>query len=453
MESRPVIPKGAYAGAALRFVEAWTAYHKAACERDQSQDYRGESFPYHSLLDSLHLEPVAQRNFCRLNWKSMRPRLDISIYITTRHNLVMEATPWPEALPGGRDYYGMWYEDIQDFRVFALKGERYETAPHRILQIQLDGYFVANMAPRDWAYHLRPGRDLAAERGLCALLVTAKLHQLSLCFDCRMEEQLVCYGPDNYLDIRYAPRGGQRDSAQQDDYFKMDLRADERCVQLCDKYSLGTRELKEFAENYLIPEVPAERRRQTLAEYFGEPQTHLITDGDVERLLDYCDPTARRVRRLAEVALDAEGFAAYVSKNSYRWFNSFTSTFGLTASQGYDWVIEHHPALVEKLQFSGEYLRKKLSAPLPKTAKGREARKYFENHLVALWSSKYFSGMPSTLDRRLHSAAQGLAFSDIAALEEWAAKSCPSLCLRLDEVRAAAAERQAQSDAKKAAKK
>lgn len=347
-----LLPRGAYPQAGLQLIEALRDYEHMLEQRQTRECLRYSygrnrpDFSWQQLLAEFCSDPLRGLCLAPNNWAKSRPNLYVSIYITERDNFVIEVRPTIET--GFRWGGTTFHSDNGDFRSFPLGTGGWERQFNRVLFINL-GELASNFrADVPWVDYAYSGAQHAPERQLLMLMTRAKLHQLSLYFNCYVSRELVEFGPERYIDFREAR--GERDTKHQwtcdesmgaFNRFDPDRWAPPAIGNYLAKSSLDVPLLYRFATEYLAT-LDKKDQAHTYAEYLAVRPAPSITQDDVDELLKCAgDRSYRASGLLAALAVDST-FGQHIK--AYYMFQHFCSNFDFTEQAGLAWIGRHHPA-------------------------------------------------------------------------------------------------------------
>ncbi|MFP3637615.1 hypothetical protein [Paraburkholderia sp. SIMBA_054] len=422
------LPENAFPSASIQFVEAVRGMMRdKASQRDRlpKDDYR-RHFKWHagpSMLQELLRDPLQSSNLHRANWASLRPRLFVSVYLTQRDDeLVVDVLPTAE--PPVLVYLGPFRQRLEgdpgDFQRFSVDGSRDYWCP--ILKLRID----ADLTDSDFRDYRQHGRELLhdprlkRERHLCALLVRAKLHQLSLHFDVSLRNRLVEYGENSYLEFRSC---GEM-APQPKPYLSASKWVPARLWNLLQGSGLDSEELYKFAATQLS-KAPSKQRVSLLAEYLANSHTQQVTEADVRSLLKLLDENFGSALRLKE--LETEPLHIPEDRYERMWyFERFARDAGLEKGDAFDWLLKFHPEIFETLDPPSEYLRKCMEPVkrgvwrLDDTIRAR-----LDAAMAGKIEESHYRTSGRSAVRSLDWAAKGRGFDTFAELRAWADKHAP----------------------------
>lgn len=346
------LPRGAYPQAGLQLIEALRDYEHMLEQRPAREGLRysygrnRSEFSWQQLLSEFCDDPLRTLCLARQNWAKIRPDLYISTHITERDNFVIEVRP---TLDSGLRWGGAtFYDDTGDFRSFPVGPSGWARPSNRVLFINL-GELASNFrADVPWVDYAYPGAQHAPERHLLMLMTRAKLHQLSLYFNCYVYRELVEFGPERYIDFR-AARGDRDakhhctggDSMEAYNRLDPDRWAPPAICDYLAKSNLDVPTLYRFATDYLAT-LDKKDQAQTYAEYIATRPTPPITQIDVDELLRCATDRAYRAEGLlAALAVDST-FGQCMKP--HHMFEYFCRNFDFTEQAGLAWIGRHHPA-------------------------------------------------------------------------------------------------------------
>lgn len=353
-----LLPRGAYPQAALQLIEALRDYERELVRRrEQTAErpfYFGRNrseFNAYEVLSEFRTDPLKTQCLHRQNWGKVRPRLYVSTHITERNNFVIEVRP---AIETGFRYGGMTHlTEDGDFRSFPIYTAGFSRPTNRVLHLGLGDVMASFWGEVPWANHRFSGAEHALERQIIALATKAKLHQLSLYFDCFISRELVVFGPENYIDFR-TPSGSQdpvhkfkrSGSFENWDTWDPACWAPPQLRKHLAGSDLAVSELYRFATGYLAT-VDEQDQARVYTQYLDSKQA--LTREDVAELFRYATDKAYRAAGLfAELTVDP----TFPEKmKGHHRFESFCKNFDLTEQAGLEWMGKHHPSALEHLQY------------------------------------------------------------------------------------------------------
>jgi hypothetical protein len=351
------LAQGAYPQAGLQLIEALREYERELARRpDERRRYsynsRRSEFSLWEVLDEYYDDPLDNQCLQRANWGKIRPTLFVSTYITERHNLVIEVRPTVETGGWHHDMFRLQGQSIGDFRYFPIYTASFSRPSNRVLYIPL-GEVTGFQFRQPWDCYVPPLSRHAAERHLLILSVKAKLHQLSLHFDCHIDRELIEFGPEHLVDFRRPPAEQDPDEERAElysmvhlDHFDPAHWAPQRIREFLKTSSLDVEDLYAFCSDYLV-NIPAGDQVSTYAQYLAGSHASRITGADVSELVMCAtDKAYRKARMLDELAADTT-FAARMKK--HRMFDYFCRHFDFTEEQGLSWVIQYQPSALADL--------------------------------------------------------------------------------------------------------
>ena len=457
-----LLPRGAYPQAGLQLIEALREYElEQSRQRERSTDRpysfgRGRSeFNWYDVLSEFRSDPLKMQCLHRQNWAKVRPQLYVSTYITERDNFVIEVRP---QLDTGFRYGGMTHLTGEgDFRHFPIYTAGFSRPTNRVLHIGLGGVLSRFHNQDPWSEHPFAGGSYPRERQLIVLTTRAKLHQLSLFFDCFVSTELVMFGPEHHIDFR-TPSGSQDPvhkfkRSSFDDYESWDPAgwAPPQLRKRIASFDLSVKELYRFATGYLANIDEADQPR-VYAEYLDSKQA--LTREDVVELFQCATDKAYRAAGLfAELTVDP----TFPEKmKGHHRFESFCKNFDLTVQAGLEWLGKHHPAALANLQYiAPEALIAYVRSLVP--AAHRAVISLVDQRLVAQFARD--DGLRWTRGKQLSSLldteAVRFGFDSFEAFQSWAKDVLPRVwaanTARAERIEQQLAERQAEEAARKQA--
>lgn len=457
-----LLPRGAYPQAGLQLIEALREYElEQARQREQATDRRysfgrGRSeFSWYDVLSEFRADPLKLQCLQRQNWAKVRPQLYVSTYITERDNFVIEVRP---QLDTGFRFGGMTHLTGEgDFRHFPIYTAGFSRPTNRIMQIGLGGVLSRFHNQDPWSEHPFAGGRYPHERQLIVLATRAKLHQLSLFFDCFVSTELVMFGPENHIDFR-TPSGSQdpvhkfkRSSFDDSVSWDPDRWAPPQLRQRFASFDLSVDELYRFATGYLANIDEADQPR-VYAEYLDSKQA--LTRDDVAELFKCATKKAYRAAGLfAELTVDP----TFPDKmKGHHRFESFCKSFDLTVQAGLEWLGKHHPAALANLQYiAPESLIAYVRSLVPDAH--RAVINLVDQRLVDQFARhdglQWVRG--NQLSTLLDSEAARFGFDSFEAFQSWAKDVLPRVWAantkRAEQIKQQLAEREADAAARKQA--
>jgi len=429
-----LLTKGAYPHAGMQLIEALREYERELARRAPEDERRYWSrsrrseFSWSDVLGEYLDEPLAGECLRRQNWAKVRPTLYVATYITERNNLVIEVRP---CLDSGLRYMGVtMMKEEGDFRYFPAYTPPYGRPTNRVLYIPLGDVSASLRYNEPWFSKQYGGARYASERRIILLAVKAKLHQLSLHFECYIDRELIEFGPESFIDFR-RPTGDQAGnqkykpaySREYLDHFDPAQWAPPRIREFLTTSGLGLDELYAFARDYLAG-LPVSEQVTTYAQYLAGTHASRVTAEDVAELLRYgTDPAHRKARMLDELAVDAS-FASRMQKDHL--FDYFCRKLEFTEEEGIEWVMTHHP---EALEHIGRI-------PIPTVIKRLKSRKtrarpelveQLDRCLAACIArdeAYRWHSLPKLMEF-LDAQAMAWDFASFAAFQAWARTSAP----------------------------
>jgi hypothetical protein len=446
------LPRGAYPDAGLQLLEVHRAHIRdvhtttrarlddAGCDRRERRAYLFEQ-----ALEEYFAEPLALPCLSRVNWTAGRPRLFTSTHVTTRDSLVLEVRPMRRA-----EFF--WQQDVPvadtgDFRSFDIETPPFGRPSNRVLHLCPGVELARKLAPNPPWLIRGAVEQFALDRHLCMLALKAKLHQLSLYFDCYPVQWLVEFDEHHLLDFRDASALADGRTPLASDYFDADRWAPPRWQELLEDGATGLDfpRLYAFARLYLV-DVAEEKRRPVLIEYLASAHANRVTDADVAELMRYSVPRARLDGWLQSMAADAVGFEA-AARESPGWAAVFARSLGLDEDAALWWACQHHPAALSTIPVPDRWLK----SSLEQWVAGRGGSRALHATLDARLASQVALRCEQAVSRaELNQAARALGHDSFKALHVWSTRCAPLTRVRLHEAaqrvdRALAAARAAKS--------
>lgn len=459
-----LLPRGAYPHAGLQLIEALREYEREL-ERRPSQEERynhyyrrnRSEFSWHQILNEFCADPLQTHCLHRSNWTEIRPDLYVSTYITERDNFVIDVRP---CIDSGFRYSGITHlSDQGDFHRFPIvsAGDR---PTNRVLHIGLGEVASCFRFDAPWKNGPYDVAQHSFERRLIMFSTQAKLHQLSLYFDCFIDRELVEFGPERYIDFR-EPNGTQDPrhnfksvySMGDYNYFNPDHWAPPHIKKRLSTANLDVADLYDFAVSYL-GKLDKSDQVKTLAEYLVAPPSQPITEADVVDLMRCATDKAYRISSLlSQLATDA-AFSSQMKRSRHQ-FSSFYTTFDLTEQSGLEWVAQYHPEALPDIGYINTdalitFLRSQSNGGGAATEQiDRRIAETFSRDESYKWGS--YSQSPTFLDDE----AGRRGFPSFDAFLNWAREAAPltwaAAVERAELVTQHAATRQAEAAARKKA--
>lgn len=428
------LPAGSYADAGARFLETWLEYdalsRRGRAERGQYYDLYPET-----LLHQFYAEPLADPNLARVNWNVARPRLELNIFTTQRQKLVLAATPHDCT---SHYVHAAWgYQLVRqstDFQQF-LRRQTSALDPQTYV-VDLDvGRSGLWLRGRTQWYGGQPTpdelRSHQLQRRLAGHLLLSKIYQLTLCFDCQLNDAVILYGPESYLELR--PRHPARDGWEwgrkppRDDYPGMDILNEPAVAALVDRYGVNANELNSFIIDYLFDRVPPALRQQTLAQYLGEAQMHRVGADLLGLMEQYWDPDQRAAQRIREIEQDAAGLAAFIRQHPDRWAGILAHAFQTDKDAVYAWVEKTHPDVARDAPYEPVYLRTQLELLSAKKKPSQRRIAQLSQRLITRWETSLRHAPAAKLPKEFDATASRIGLSSHHHLVEWAKQYAPEV--------------------------
>lgn len=417
------LPEGAYPTASRRFIEAVRDYRRKMKGRPEPKQgsrewyasMRDERFKLEYLLSHHFEQPLLYTALHRINWGPVeRPKLFVTLGIDSREGLylIVRSSECIHALWGFgfRETYvadaGDFRQGFHDLRLLGLPLE--------------DGFAWACTA----GWQVRQPQDIHRfrdERHLCVLAIQAKLHHLSLFFNCQMDVRPVEFGPDFLIDWREYPEArDQTDTPDQPELSSTNW-GPARLTALLLNSGLTLEQLYEFGSNYLAS-LDKALRPEVLGQYLCNSHTGAVTQEDVVQLLKLSDPKIRAKQWLADLAVD-ERFP-HMKRQRYYWLREFATAAGFTEDEALAWILKHHPLTYETYAPSHSSIRRildsrdarKLSSKATAQLDGKLAARIVENeYRVTGIRAQY----------HLEKVAQSVSFADFDELVAWSKSGAP----------------------------
>jgi hypothetical protein len=353
-----LLPRAAYPQAGLQLIEALREYERElARRREQNPErpfYFGRNrseFNAYEVLSEFRSDPLKTQCLHRQNWAKVRPQLYVSTHVTERDNFVIEVRP---QLDTGFRFGGMTHLTGEgDFRHFPIYTAGFSRPTNRVMHLGLGGVLASFRGEDPWSRHRFSAGEHARERQILVLATRAKLHQLSLYFDCFVSSELVMFGPENYIDFR-TPSGSQdpvhkfKRSGSFDDYQSWDPAswAPPQLRKRLAPFNLSVSELYRFATGYLAT-IDEQDQARVYTQYLDSKEA--LSRDDVAELFRCATDKAYRAAGLfAELTVDP----TFPEKmKGHHRFESFCKNFDLTAQAGLEWLGKHHPSALAHIQY------------------------------------------------------------------------------------------------------
>lgn len=448
-----VLPNGAYPSASRRFLDAVQDYRRKLKqlpepERGSREWYaamRGDNFSLTALLRGHFHQPLLYARLHRTNWRAARPSLIVSLGVDGREGLCLSVSSSEEV----QLFWGYGYREHYVADAGHFKDGFYGLT---LLKMPLENGLRWSFDDGYNSYYTPDLKKFRDERHLCLLALQAKLHHLSLFFDCRVNARLVEFGPDCLVDWRREQNGGTEDEPGitlfSKDWGSPRLRA------LLPQSGLSVADLYVFATQYLA-KVEESLQPVTLGQYLANSHTGTVTHEDVAELLTLCDPKLRAKRWLADLAED-ERFPT-MKRERYGWLDSFAREANLSEDEALLWMLKHHPATYETYAPSERSIRKILASRDAKKLLSPKAAVHLDEVLAKAvrGNATWLSGMRA--QHYLEGIATSMGFKDFDELVVWTKSRAPlTHRAALDLAEAAirvSNEAKAQASAKRAATK
>jgi hypothetical protein len=414
-----VLPEGAYPTASKRFIEAVRDYRRKLKlqpepkegSREWYASMRGERFYVSSLLQGHFEQPLLYAVLHRTNWRAARPRLFISVGVHRRDGLYLTArsSEHIQAL-WGFGFREQYVADAGEFRngFFDLN----------LLQMPLEYGFTWSFSEEWHAYESRQPQRFRDERHLCVLAVQAKLHHLSLFFNCEMKVRPVEFGPESFVDWR-----AYRDADNSPDVPVLNSKnwGPTRLTALLMNSGLTFSQVYEFGSQYLA-KLEKSARPEVLGQYLSNSHSGTVTQEDVAELLKLGDPAVRAKRWLADLAGD-ERFS-HMKRERYGWLRAFASEADFSEQEALAWILKHHPSTYETYVPPDSSIREILDSHNAKKL-SRKALSQLDDGLAAriLANRSWVNGVRAR--HYLERVAQGMRFADFDELVAWAQAKAP----------------------------
>lgn len=461
------LPAGTYADAGKRFLDDYLEYLALTSAEKHEENRPGHwrrsedrSTRRWELLHAFSAEPLRDRNLHRVNWTmaaAERPRLELSVFLY-RQKLILSAQPHEDTV--GYVQSRGWYcqRKSTDFKAFHRYGASDPDAfSTEVLELTVGGMLGLHGVSH-WGFEVSPETDAieVLERRMISSVLRHKIHQLSLSFDCVLHTSLVTFGPDAILELRdkrdrhsYSSNFTHRGD---DDYPGMNLLAEPSIQDLVKQYDLDAHQFESFLQTYLFPKVPAELRRQTLAEYVMEAQVHKLKDEVLDLLDDYLNPERRRLRRMNEIESDPNGLEAFIARRPGDWAKRLASALRASEEGIYEWVEAVHPKIAANAVYDYWYVRKHLEGYVNQKRPPKKRVASMSNRMIKMWDGAMRPAPLSGFQRALDRAASDVGSGSYDQLLQWSAKFCPPLHAhateRVVELRALAEQRSRKPRAK-----
>jgi hypothetical protein len=440
-----LVPRAAFPSAALQLVEAIRDYQRKLSSRPEPERgthawymrHNGRPFDVHSVFASHFEDPFGMWPLAPANWHKPRPTLYVSIRVKDRSRLLMTVRSTEDVEVS---WYGSYVTRPGDFcRGFS---------PTDVLDIDLGPGFCWSFDDQMWRSESGPYSQ-ADERHLCVLAVQAKLHQLSLFFDCRVNIRLVEFGDEHLVDWRDLSEGTTRASSE----FRLDSRqwTPPRLREMLDNSHLSAEALYKFASDYLS-KVDDSKRATVYSQFLANSHSGGVSNADAAELIALANPAHRATLWLKALVSDPQ--FAKTPKEHHWWLSSFAREANLSESEAVLWILNHHPDTFDTYTPAIRHIK----AILESRDVGRlstKARLHLDSSLATAIHSheQYATGMHAV--RGLERTAGHYNFNNFDELVDWTRKHAPAThraVLDLAEVaaRAASAAKTAANEKRKA---
>jgi hypothetical protein len=429
-----LLPRGAYPQAGLQLIDALRDYEQMLEQGPPREDSRysfrrnRSEFSWQQLLSEFCDDPLKSPFLQRQNWAKIRPDLYVSTHITERDNFVIDVRP---TIGTGFRYGGAsYYEDSGDFRRFPGGASGWSRPSNRMLYVNLGDLAHSFQSNAPWVNHRHPGEQHAPERQLLLLVTRAKLHQLSLHFNCYLSRELVEFGPEHYLDFREARGDGDSrhrnthfGSMQTFNHINPDRWVPSAINEHLAKSSLDVATLYRFATEYLVT-LDKKDQARVYAEYLAARPALPLTQSDVEELLRCAtDRNYRAEGLLAALAVDS---TICRRMKEHGMFSYFCRNFGFTEQAGLAWIGQYHPTALVNLGHVSlvsliDYLR-----TLDRIVDAAALAKVDELMAAKLAADDSFKWVgAAALPGRLDTEARGYGFPSFETFQLWAKNLLP----------------------------
>lgn len=424
-----LLPRGAFPSAGIELVESVRDYDRELdkhpkqarayyCRRQQAE------FSSADVLSEYFNDPLCLPCLSRPNWEKLRPKLFVSTYITERDNLVIEVRP---SIESGFSYMNMVHgQGDGDFRRFIAYTAPFQRPSNRVLYVPLGRELThATGGRHPWDTGHIPPEKHSRERHLCVLSIQAKLHQLSLYFDCYVDRRLVEFGDHHFIDFRDAWESVEEDSEiVRGKYFEPGEWIPPRIRKLLATSGLRPQDLYDFALLYL-PTVSVQNQLKVYADYLSSRHPYQLTQADLDELIQAADPGYRATMRLAELETDSPRFSAEITDGFYQ-FQRFCSAFGFTSqSAALDWVLQHHPDALTALDIPARYLVGCLTRWATESPPNAQIVEVFDRklseRLKKAMQFHYYRNTTSSLE----AVAADFGFNSFSFIPQWAKAHAP----------------------------
>lgn len=288
-------------------------------------------------LRCLTFEPLANPPLHPEAWRVVRPRLELSVRLTSEGTLDFQASPWPEKT----QRIGAIRWQMEDFVAFPQENGQTKFPQVSLLSLDLE----------DLRFELRDP-DLAVteaatfRRRLLFACYEFVISRLAVHFECRIRTALFCFGTHSKLMIR--------DVAHQGDYLQStDLKSEperfewhSRYLALCKTNGVGPAELLAFYEKF-IADLPEHERSTTFRQFLGEGR-HLSKGTDeLLPILGVLTHPHQIPPLINHPSNDVESFLKQqTAQAEFDAMDSIAAVYCLERSEMFELMAAHYPSVL-----------------------------------------------------------------------------------------------------------
>lgn len=230
----------------------WTALTNHEKQTGHGNDVQ-DSFSF-DVVRALSFEPLSNPVLHPENWRKLNAGLEISVRLTAKGALAIEARPWVERCKGSSSK--RQFEDFVEFSV--LDGNACT-----VFEIQLD-----ELRTEMRGASMRSDEATIAKRKLVYLCYEHVLQRLARHFSVRVQTALLCLGDECRLMIR--KMGVLENVVERVQPWPDEINWHRKYLALCEGAAVAPDELLAFFKASIEP-LSEDRRLSILRQYLGKP--------------------------------------------------------------------------------------------------------------------------------------------------------------------------------------